>query len=149
MDTINARRYQLIELQVLTALSASQQLYFQDQPQLRSQPDQLVVINAIEAYNVDTIAKAPSGRATVAVADLANAYLVLNIAGTDEMKYIPLNRLNPVQDGTNPSTFSPLILDQLTQVDWTKSYIQAVDTVAAGLSFLFGVFYRYQPMQVR
>lgn len=145
MDTINARRYQLIELQIVTALAANQQLYFQDQPQLRSQPDQLVIVDAIEIYNRSAVANAPSLRQNVQAADLANCFLTLNIKGTDEMKTIPLSRLQPIQTSAGTFMQEPLLLDQIANIDWTKSYVTATSTVAANQSFLFGVFYRYSP----
>lgn len=147
MDTINARRFQLVELQVITALVQNSQLYFQDQPQLRSQPDQIVIVDAIECYNEETVANAPSGRDVVPNADLLKCFLTVNIQGTDEMKYIPLTRLQPIQSAGVASVFNPLLLDQIANIDWTKSYITSTDTVAINQSFLFGVYYRYQPMQ--
>jgi hypothetical protein len=147
-DVIKARRYQLVELQVISAMGLGSQLYFQDQPQLRSQPDQLVIVDAVECYNEETVAVAPSGRQVVDAATMSECYLVLNIKGTDEFKYIPLNRLNPMMfagSASIPSVAAPLLFDSITNVDWTKSYVQSAGTVSAGLSFLFGVFYRYQP----
>lgn len=146
-DRLKARRYQLVELQVVTALAAGNQLYFQDQPQLRTQPNQLVIVDSIESYNRECVAVAPSGTQTTTAAQNAVCFLVLNIAGTDEMKYIPINRLNALQlpgSLTIPSVNEPLLLDELTKIDWTKSYVLAQGAVAANTSFQFGVFYRYQ-----
>jgi len=149
-DVIKARRYQLIELKVVDALSAGNQLFFEDQPQLRSQPGQLVILDAMECYNRETSAVSPSGRQNVAAADLGKCFLVINIQGTDEMKYIPLNRLSPILfagSSSIPSVTSPLLFDAVANIDWTKSYVLAQGAVAAAQSFLFGVFYRYQPQQ--
>lgn len=149
-DTVKTKRYQLVELQVVTALAAGNQLFFQDQPQLRTQPNQLVVIDSIEAYNRETVAVTPGGVQTTTAAQMANCFLVLNIAGTDEIKYIPLTRLSPIQfagNATTPSVTLPLMLDELIKIDWTKSYVLAQGVVPAGVSFQFGVFYRYIPVQ--
>jgi hypothetical protein len=107
-----------------------------------------VIVDAVECYNEETVAVAPSGRQVVDAATMSECYLVLNIKGTDEFKYIPLNRLNPMMfagSASIPSVAAPLLFDSITNVDWTKSYVQSAGTVSAGLSFLFGVFYRYQP----
>ena len=147
-DTIKAKRYQLIELAVVNALAPGNQLFFQDQPQLRTQPNQLVIVDAIECYNRETVAVTPGGVQTTTAAQLANCFLVLNIAGTDELKYIPLPRLSPIQfagNATTPSVTLPLMMDDVTKIDWTKSYVLAQGVVPAGLAFQFGIFYRYVP----
>jgi len=147
---MKAKRYQLIETIIGAAgLAQGQQLYFLDQPQLRTQGDQLVIISGIEAFDINTASAGPSGTQTASEADFKNAYLVLNVAGTDELKYIPWVKLKSIQT-TNPaaavsSAQLPFELDDISRIDWTKSYIQASGAVTASRSFLLGVYYRYEP----
>lgn len=145
---VSCKRYQLVELQVPAAgLGAGQRLYFQDQPQLRTQINQLVIIKAIETFNVLAVAKSPSGVTVAAAADLANAFLVLNVAGTEEMQYIPLSVLNRVNVFTAGTSFvnDLFSLDYQYQIDWTKSYLQFGAAQSNIVSFIFGVYYQYEP----
>ena len=144
----SAKRFQLVELQVPTAgLGAGQRLYFQDQPQLRTDINQIVTINAIDTYQINAVAKSPSGNAVASAADLANAFLVLNVMGTEELQYIPLVTLNRFPDFTagDPTAVDQFTLQGVTNIDWTKSYLQFGAAQAGPVSFLFGVYYQYTP----
>lgn len=147
---MKANRYQLIETIIPAAgLALGQQLFFQDQPQLRTQADQTVIISGIEAFDINTVAAGPSGTVTASEADLQNAYLVLNVAGTDNLKYIPFVKMKSIQtNGAGAARSSaqiPFELDGLDRIDWTKSYIQAAGAITANRSILLGVYYQYQP----
>lgn len=145
---VACRRYQLIELTVPAGgLGAGSRLYFQDQPQLRSQTNQLVIIKAIETFGSNATPKSPSGVTVAGVADLQNAFLVLNVAGTEAMQYIPFTVLNRVNDqGATPAFVLDLfLLDNQTYIDWTKSYIQFGATQSNIVSYLVGVYYEYEP----
>lgn len=140
-------RYQLIELQLTTNYGAGQRLYFQDQPQLRTQTDQLVKIHSIDCFNADAVPKSPSGIATATAADIANGFLVLNIKGTEQQQYIPLPTLNRVQTpAAGAFVFDQFMLEGVFNIDWTKSYVQFADAQTGNISFLFGVNYEYVPL---
>lgn len=147
---MQAKRYQLIETIIPAAgLAQGQQLYFLDQPQLRTQGDQLVIISGIEAFDVNTASAGPSGTTVASEADFKNAYLVLNVAGTDELKYIPWVKLKSIQttDPAAAKSSAQLVfeLNDISKIDWTKSYIQAAGAITGNRSFLLGVYYSYVP----
>lgn len=142
---VRTSRYQLIEQQVLTNQGVGQRLYFNDQPQLRTQADQLVIVKGIETFINTAISNAPTGRAVATFLDLQSTFLVLNIAGTETMQYIPLAALNRVNNAANSFVYELFELKDQAQIDWTKSYLQFGAAVAAGRSFLLGVYYEYVP----
>lgn len=146
---IRTRQYQLIELQVNNALGAGQRLYFQDQAQLRSQTGQNVFIAAVSTYSADLVPNSfLSANVTAPTTEIQNAAIVLNVAGREQEQLIPLVELLSIQ---SPGTFQPnrwdlFLFNDLITVDWTKSYIQvAAATAATPFSFLFGIWYDYQP----
>lgn len=144
------KRYQLIELQVPAAgIGAGGRLYFQDQPQLRTQINQLVHIKAIDTFTNDSVTLSPSGIAVAPLAALKNAFLVLNVSGTEELQYIPLVSLNrnAVVSGTVPFVVDQFMLENVFNIDWTKSYLQFGAAQTGPISFLFGVNYSYVPQR--
>lgn len=139
-------RFQLIEIPVpANGLGIGQRLFIPDQPQLRTQTNQIIIIQALEAYDNITNPSTPSGADTVTVANLGVSYLVLNVFGTETMQYIPFTDLINIQttDTSVQRAFTniPKALNNITKVDWTKSFIQVGDTVAAGVSYMIGVEY--------
>lgn len=142
---VRTSRYQLIEQQVLTNQGVGQRLYFNDQPQLRTQADQLVIVKGIETFIDTAISNGPGGNPVATLNDLQSTFLVLNIAGTEAMQYIPLAALNRVQNAADSFVRDLFELRDVARIDWTKSYLQFGAAVAAGRSFLIGVYYEYVP----
>lgn len=144
---MKTNKFQLIELvKDISYQSGGQRLYFQDQPQLRATQGRDVQILAIEAYSDAAIPVSQNGNTVVTEAGLKNAFLVLNIAGTEDLQFIPLVRLNPMHVDTDTTPFNEVLqfqLENVFNVDWTKSYVQFGGAPAAGpYSFLFGVYYK-------
>lgn len=145
-------RFQIIEIPVSNAgLGAQGRLLIGDQPQLRTQSDQVVVIQALQSFDAVAVPYAPSGAVNATVAQLSSAYLVLNIFGYENLQYIPMNLLNNLKssDTAVQRFFSDRIfeLNQQFRVDWSKSYIQTTVAIAApaNVSFLLGVHYYLIP----
>lgn len=151
---VKAKRFQLVtSVTPAGGLGAGARLYFQDQPQLRTQLNQLVVIKAVEFFDVNACSVSPSGGAVATDAQMKNAFLVLNIKGTEQLQYIPLvalKRVNTTFDlvGGNLASFVMELFELADQfeIDWTKSYIQFGAAVPAAVNFLFGVYYEYVPV---
>ena len=144
------KRYQFVEVNIPAAVAAGGKVFIKDQPQLRTQTDQLVIIESMETYDVAALAVSPSGVAMPSTANLANTILVLNIAGYDNMQYIPLSVMNPLASSDTAvqriwNVQGKFLFDQLWQVDWTKSYLQFGALQAGGISFGLGVYYRVVP----
>lgn len=145
-----AKRFQFVEVQVEQAYSAGGKLWIKDQPQLRTQTDQLVIIEAMETYDITTLAVSPALRTMPTTAQLANVVLVLNIMGYENLQYIPMNKLNSISSSDTSvqrlwNVDGKFEFDQLWGVDWTKSYLQFGASQAAGISFGLGVYYRVVP----
>lgn len=145
----------MVELIVGAGVTAMNPIYFQNQPQLQSVlGDKEVWIEAIETFSNQAILSSPltAGNAVATPRDIRNGVLVINVAGTDMYRYIPLAVLNRVlPDGTTaanvaPSVFDLFLLADLYKVDWTKSYVQVTTTPSAlPFSYLFGVYYYFFP----
>lgn len=142
------RKYQLVENIIPATAASAGRFFFTDQPQLRSQTDQVVYIDAIETFSAQACTTSPLSNAAVApVAAIRNAFLVLNVGGYEDLQYIPLAALNRVHADTG-AVFAPFVrdlfgLDSLIKVDWSKSYVQLPAAPAAPpFAYLFGVYYR-------
>lgn len=139
-------KYQLVELQVAATATAGQRIFFQDQPQLRSQSGTMVFIESVETFSANAIVASPlSSRAVATGADIAAGVLVLNVAGYEDLQFIPLAALNRVIPDTNnyaPAVWNLFETNDLYKVDWTKSYVQLAAAPSGDISYLFGVRYR-------
>lgn len=150
MSALLTTRFQMIELPVGTqALGVGSRLKIPDQPQLRTQTNQVIVIQALRSYDAVATPNTPTGAVTASVAAVAAAFLVLNVAGTDTNLFIPLTDLvitattdTAVQRAYNNTLYR---LNNITKVDWSKSYLQLGAAVAANQSYLIGVHYFVVP----
>src|ERR1700730_563156 len=140
------KRYELLEIQV-PALTTKAKFIIPDQPQLRSDQDADIIIQAIETYNILDLSPSPTNNPVVSAAFMLQTYLVLYIEGEESVSQWPLNSLHRVNDGT-PFVFELPKLKNL-QVDWAKSYFASGMQYAAGanaaFSFLLGVHYYKLP----
>lgn len=140
-------KYQLVELQVPATGAAGQRFYFQDQPQLRSQQGQMVIIESIETFSDQAVPNSPlSNNPGPTVAQLTSAFLVLNVRGYEDVQLVPLAAINRVYADTGagfvPYVNDLFLLQDLYAVDWTKSYVQIAAAAGTAFAFLFGVRYR-------
>lgn len=140
----------MIELPVGTVnLGVGARLKIPDQPQLRTQTNQVIIIQAIRSYDDEVLPNTPTGATTATVAAVASAFLVLNVFGFDTNLFIPLIDLvstastdTSVQRAYNNTWFR---FNNITKVDWSKSYLQFGAAVTANQSFLLGVHYYVVP----
>jgi hypothetical protein len=145
---------QLVELQIpVTGAAAGNQTTFKNQPQLQSVTgDKQIFIRRIQTYSNDMMPVSPWSNLPVAApADIINAVLVLNVAGTDFFKYISLSRLCNISTNTGavttPFTWIPFELDDVFGVDWTQSYVQLLQAAISTpiFCYMFDVDYDYGP----
>lgn len=149
---LQTTRFQLVEIIVPAAGAGTLgRIKIEDQPQLRTQSDQTVVIQAIQTYDIITQPLSPTGRPLPTVAQLAGCYLVLNIFGYENLQYIPMNQLNNIAstDTSVQRFFCERLfrINEQFRVDWTKSYILTTAAISspANLSFVLGVHYYIIP----
>lgn len=155
-ETFKTTRFQLVELVIGAAISGNNSdIYFQNQPQLQSiSGGRQIFIEAIETYANTDLAVSPitSGNPVANAAAIANATLTLSVDTNLSFKQIPLVTLHRAQSETGgvtaPFTRQLFRLNEIWQVDWTKSYITcSAAPVGAPFSYLLGVHYRYSTDQ--
>lgn len=144
---LKTTKYQLVDLAVPANAAAGQRVYFQDQPQLRSQEGRTVIIESIETFSNQAVTLSFLSNNPVSTpAGILNAMLVLNVGGFENLQGVPLAALNRVYADTGagfvPYVNSTFQLADLYRVDWSKSYVQLTAGTGALYSYLFGVRYR-------
>lgn len=138
-------RYELLEIQIPANVTQTKFL-IPDQPQLRSDQDADIIIQGLEAFDIDAVPLSPANVPLVTTANMKNTYLTLYVEGEESLYRIPMIRLNPVFNAaaTSPSVYEILKIRN-KQVDWTKSYFTTPTAYGAGagatFSFLLGVHY--------
>lgn len=144
------KRFEIVELGSTTGIptGTTGRVPFQDQPQLRNQPNQIIVIVNVELF-LDTVYANSQYTNTIVgfpAADLPNAVLVLYINGEESVHYLPLAKLNHIDDLTNAFQRELQGFDRLTNVDWDKSYVQFSAATTGGPYIIpFGITYlRFQ-----
>jgi hypothetical protein len=143
------KRYELLEIQIPTN-STQTKFNIPDQPQLRTDQDADVIIQAIEAFNIADVNPSPNNVPVVSAAFMLQTFLTLYVEGEESLYRIPLNQLHREAGDTagNPFVYGLSLFKNL-QVDWTKSYfssgVQYAGGVFASFSFLLGVHYYKLP----
>jgi hypothetical protein len=143
-------RYELIEQQI-PANSTATRFNFNDQPQLRTDQTQDVIIQGLEAFTITDIPLSPNNVALPTAAELKTTYLVLYVNGEESIFRVPLVKLHTVNnfaDAFNNAEYCDPRFENLL-VDWTKSYLFTPAAYGAGVfttfSFLIGVSYKKLP----
>lgn len=123
---------ELVEIPV--AASSAGRVTIPDVPQLRNQGDQVVLIKTVRLISAKVLSYGPvTGTATMVLADLKKCSLVLYSRGWEKGHFIPLLTLNDVvdSDGTSATTIPfrnhATVLDNWSDVDWNKSYINVAN----------------------
>lgn len=136
---------QLVEVPVTK--NGLSKVFFPDIQQLRSTVGQTIVIKAMRLITVATLAGGViSLDPTVPDSELPNITLVLYCEGWEKAQNIPIIVLNDVINpaGTTPYRFHSTRFANWRKVDWTKSFLQWVNTTAsanAPYTVLFEVEY--------
>jgi hypothetical protein len=143
------KRYELLEIQI-PANSTQTRFNIPDQPQLRTDQDADVIIQAIESFTIIDVTPSPNNIPVVSAAFALQTYLTLYVDGEESIYRIPLLQLRRmgIDGSVTPSVFELGKFKNL-QVDWTKSYFSTGTPYAAGVfatfSFLLGVHYYKLP----
>ncbi len=143
-------RYEMIETQI-PANSTATRFNFNDQPQLRTDQTQDVIIQGMETFTITDIPLSPNAVALPTAAELKATYLVLYVNGEESIYRIPLVKLHTINNFTdafnNAEADTPRFENLL--VDWTKSYFFVPAAYGGGtfttFSFLLGVVYKKLP----
>lgn len=137
------KRWEMIEMQV-PALSLGRVSFGGPIAQLRNQPDQIIVIKGIEIFPVTSYANSQQTNSLpgLPAADIKKAVLVLYVDGSESIKMIPLVKLIHVNDLAGPFEENSLSFEDLTNVDFDKSYVQfSSASNAAAYVIPFGISY--------
>jgi hypothetical protein len=143
-------RYEMIETQI-PANSTATRFNFNDQPQLRTDQTQDVIIQGLETYTITDIPLSPNAVAVATALEMKSTYLVLYVNGEESIFRIPLVKLHTINNFTdafnNGEADTPRFENLL--VDWTKSYFLTPAAYGGGVfttfSFLIGVVYKKLP----
>lgn len=143
------KKFALAEIIVPSTITgANQRINFLMQPTLQSiSNDKTVWIKAIEVFSVEQLAFSPltTSSPVATVAAIKNATLTLLIAGTEDLQQIPMAIMCRNINGTSLGVPEPFFLDNVFNVDWSKSYITMVAAPASPpFSYIFGVHYASQ-----
>jgi hypothetical protein len=144
MQIDKIKRYEMVELTI--AANQPGRFNFVTQPQLRNQPDQIIIVKGIQIFPITayTNSQVSAGVVGVAVAELVKAVLVLYVDGEESVKNIPLPQLVNINATAAPSVFQQEIQNfaDLNNVAWEKSYVQ-FSVAAAGTPYVipFGITY--------
>jgi hypothetical protein len=140
------KRYELIEVNI-PAASTQTRFNIPDQPQLRTDQDADVIIQAIEVFDSLAINPSPNNAPVATAVNLLQAYLILYIEGEESIYRIPFNQLKRVaQEGAAVPYTWDLARFKNIQVDFTKSYIfTPLAFTGLPFSFLFGIHYMKLP----
>lgn len=136
------KRFELVELTI--PANSTNRVNFQSIPQLRNQSDQQITIKKIEIYPASVYANSQVTNSIPGMpsTELPKAALVLYVNGEESVRLIPLSRLASVDDNSSPFAWQPFELDDLTNVDFDKSYVQ-FNAAAAATTYVipFGISY--------
>lgn len=142
MSNTKIKRFELVELTV--PANSTGRVGFNTIPQLRNQSNQTIQIKSIKIY-LDTVyanSQVTNSVIGMAAAELPKAVLVLYVNGEESIKMIPLAQLNNIDDLAAPYQENFSEFDDLTNVDFDKSYVQ-FSAASAGTVYVipFGITY--------
>lgn len=146
------KRYELLEIQI-PANSTQTKFNIPDQPQLRTDQDADVIIQAISVYDILGVNPSPNNVVVASLAQIIQTYLTLYVDGEESIYRIPLNALH-IMAGEAGAGAAPFVWELFKfknlQVDWTKSYFSTGTPYTplgafATFSFLLGVHYYKLP----
>jgi hypothetical protein len=141
------KRYQYITL-VVPGGDTGTRFNFADQPNLRNDSTQDIIITGIEAYsNLNFPTTVFGGGALPTMAQLQNAFLVLYIKGEESIQWVPMTRLlgqfATLATSASQAWYEPFDLENLS-VEWEKCYIVAATPFNSDdpITFAFGIKYK-------
>lgn len=144
------KRYEMIETQI-PANSTATRFNFNDQPQLRTDASQDVIIQGMEVFTVVDVSLSPNNVAVIPAVNAIQTYLVLYVDGEESIYRIPFYQIHRVNNLANPFVTIDQVAPSLDNllVDWTKSYWFTPTPYGGGVfatfSILLGVHYKKLP----
>lgn len=136
-----------ILIEVNVTANGQQRITFPDVAQLRSTVDQKIIIKCIRLVPPEILTNGVlSGNVTAPVTELQKMTVVIYSQGWEKGQYIPALTFNDYAfaTGSAPFRFNSTYLDNWTNVDWPKSYLQFANgttSVGAPYTVLFDVQY--------
>lgn len=140
-------KHMTVEL-IVPANTTGSQVSFPDIPELRSDLDKDALIFGIRTYSADSLPKTVTGNTMCSFAQLQNAFLTLQVLGTDQIKEIPLIRLLDMREENVGYFFNTNYFELAPErIEWTKSYVSFATPPGnvAAYSYLFEVAYEWMP----
>jgi hypothetical protein len=148
-------RFDMVEVTIPNNFTGGYQK-FDDQPQLRSDQEYDIVIQAIETYTIFDLALSQTGKTMPNVAQLISTSLILYVDGEESIFQMALSQLHRIitRDGAGlvvPYTRDLQVFDNI-QVSWEKCKLfnpanNGWNTGASGqFSYQFGVHYKRLPV---
>lgn len=143
MCNTTIKRFELVELTVPAASTG--RVSFNTIPQLRNQVGQIIYIKNIKVYVNTVYAKSQVTNSVPGMkpAEIPKCVLVLYVNGEESIKMIPLAQLNHINDGSTPYQEQMEDFDELSNVDFDKSYVQfnaasdaAVYVIPFGINYI-------------
>ena len=144
-------RFELIEISItVQPVGRLSTFNFGQQPLLQSiSGDQQVFVKSIAAYTSDMLALSPitPNNTVLLAADVSNTILNIDTGGKFSFHRLPFVELLKFQGTTAPSQFWPYEVNDIWQIDWTKSEVQFLNATASVVPFsvVFGITYDYAP----
>lgn len=123
------KRYEVVEV-IVQANAGGTFFKISDQPNLRMDSTQDIVIVGLEMFSVSAIPISPLSQAALATdAQLQNTSLVLYVDDEESIHLIPAVKLQSTRTALATSTLifqpEPLQVKNLVKVNWDKSFYQA------------------------
>jgi hypothetical protein len=130
------KRWEMVEV-VIPANSSQTTFRINDQPNLRMDSTQDIVILGLEAYNINALPLAfQSQQPGPTVAQMAITALTLYVGDEESIHLLPLVKLNAIKTALATATdyFSDVMQEfkNLTKVNWDKSYFQVATPYNTG-----------------
>lgn len=136
------KRYELVEVTIPNG--STNKVNFPSVPMLRNQADQEIIIKNIEIFLNTSYVNSQINNAVPGLppAELPKIVLGLYVNGEENIHYIPLAKLNPIDDLANAYSWNFPGFDDLSSVDLDKSYVQFSAASAGGAYVIpFGFTY--------
>lgn len=133
-------KYELVELVLPAAPTASSRYGFPDLPKLR-----YTSLQAVECFTVNSVSISPLGNALMPMAAFQKCFLTLYINERQDAYRIPLVSLNRIQNSSTDPFVRSIFEFTGQKVTWDKSYVEFGSTptlsTTVAYSILFGVYY--------
>lgn len=136
------KRYELVEVTVPNGQTGK--VNFPSIPMLRNQSDQQIIIKNIEIFTVDEFANSQINNSVpgMPITEIQKIVLGLYVNGEETIHYIPIVKLRQINGASGGFQWNFPGVDNLSNVDLDKSYIQFSAASAGGTYIVpFGFTY--------